>query len=452
LPVFDLPRVKPTIPAGTYVARVDAVYAEMAKRGLDAVLVYGDREHFANTAYLTGFDPRYEESLMILIPGRTPRILVGNENVGYAKITPYPIDIVRQSKFSLVGQPDPEDVTLSQLLTDAGLADESVASVGLVGWKYFVGAGTEGWIDVPHFIVTEVAKLVGSVENVTGIFVNPEGGLRLTNDVDQIAYFEFAAGHGSAAIRRLLDGIRPGMTELEASSLMSPIMLPFNYHPTMLGGVENTGYGVASPGSRILEVGDPVCAGIGYWGSNTARAGFLVENAEQLPEGVRDYVEKLVFPYYATAAAWYETIRIGLTAGELYEVTASRIGDPFFGVYLNPGHFIHLDEWPASPVMKDSTVVFASGNAIQLDIIPGTGTEYHTAQIEDGIVLADETLRAELAGKYPDAWLRIQQRRDMLENIFGIVLHEEVLPMSNTAGYFAPYWLAPKTAVVRSRG
>ncbi|SMH50421.1 Xaa-Pro aminopeptidase [Rathayibacter oskolensis] len=449
LPEFELPRDKPAVPAATYVSRVEATYAAMAERGLDALVVYGDREHFANTQYLTGFDPRYEESLIILVPGRRPRILVGNESVAYASGTPYPIDVVRFSKFSLNGQPDPDDLALSDLLADAGLGRTTTPTVGIAGWKYFGGAGTDGWMDVPHFIVVEVAARAQSVQNASGLFVKPGEGLRLHNDVDQIAYFEFAASHASTAVRRLIDGIRPGMTELEASAGFQPIMLPFNYHPTMLGGYENARYGVASPGSRVLEVGDPVCAGLGYWGSNTARAGFLVEDAGQLPDGVTDYVEKLVTPYYATAAAWLETIRIGLTAGELYEVTASRIGDPFYNVFLNPGHYIHLDEWPASPVAPGSQVVFGSGDALQLDIIPGTGTEYHSSQIEDGIVLADAGLRAELAGKYPAAWERIQQRRAMLQDTFGITVHEEVLPMSNTIGYLPPFWLSPNLAMAR---
>ena len=450
LPEFELPRDKPTVPPSTYAARVESVYAAMQDRGLDALAVYGDREHFANTQFLTGFDPRYEESLIILIPGLTPRILVGNESGAYARSTPYPIDVVRFSKFSLNGQPDPDDSTLSAHLADAGLSTSATPRVGIAGWKNFSGAGTEGWMDVPHFIVTEIAAKSVSVENAAYIFVENETGLRINNDVDQIAYFEFAAGHGSTAIRRLLNGVRAGMTELEASALMQPIMLPFNYHPTMLGGYENTTYGVASPGGRILEVGDPVCAGIGYWGSNTARAGFLVEDASQLPDGAGDYVHKLIEPYYATAAAWLETIRIGLTAGELYDVTASRIGDPFYGVFLNPGHYIHLDEWPASPVKEGSTTTFRSGNAIQLDIIPGTASAYHTSQIEDGIVLADATLRAELEAKYPAAWARIQQRRAMLQDTFGISVHEEVLPMSNSIGYLPPFWLAPNMAMRRA--
>jgi hypothetical protein len=129
-------------------------------------------------------------------------------------------------------------------------------------------------------------------------------------------------------------------------------------------------------------------------------------------------------------------------------VTASRLSDTFYGVFLNPGHYIHLDEWPASSVAPGSPVVFESGNAVQLDIIPGTGTSYHTAQIEDGVVLADATLRAQLSDLYPEAWSRIEARRVRLAEVFGIELHPEVLPLSNTAGYLPPFWLAPERAMV----
>jgi hypothetical protein len=446
LPEFELPRTRPVIPAATYLQRIDALYDKMADRGFDAVVVYGDREHFANTSYLSGFDPRWEESLLVFVPGHTPTLIVGNENVAWARVVPFEINVVRLAKFSLIGQPDPGDVQLGDVLRAAGI--HGGQKVGLIGWKFWTGSASH-WIDVPHFIVIEVGVLAGSVENATDLLMSPDGGLRIDNDVDQIAAFEFGASHASAAVSRLLHGIRPGLTELEATQLMNPILMPFSYHPTMLGG-PNAVYGVASAGDRVLEIGDPVCTGIGYWGGNTARAGFLVSDAAQLPAAASDYLEKMAAPYYATAAAWYETIRIGLTAGELYDVTFSRIGDPFFGVYLNPGHFIHLDEWPSSPVAAGSPVVFRSGNAIQLDIIPITGNAYHTAQIEDGVVLADSSLRASIAAKYPDVWVRMQQRRTMLAKTFGIELHEEVLPLSNTAGYFPPFWLAPQLAFVRT--
>ncbi len=38
----------------------------MEKRGLTHLVVYGDREHFGNIMYLTNFDPRFEEALLII--------------------------------------------------------------------------------------------------------------------------------------------------------------------------------------------------------------------------------------------------------------------------------------------------------------------------------------------------------------------------------------------------
>ena len=42
------------------------VMEKMREQDLDALVIYGDREHGANFAYLTGFEPRFEEALLIL--------------------------------------------------------------------------------------------------------------------------------------------------------------------------------------------------------------------------------------------------------------------------------------------------------------------------------------------------------------------------------------------------
>jgi Metallopeptidase family M24 len=321
--------------------------------------------------------------------------------------------------------------------------------LGIAGWKYF-GAGEAeqpaSWIDAPAFIVDEVRALGCRPENATALFTEPGAGLRLINDADQIACFEFAATYGSDSMRRMLHGVRPGMTEHQAFSLYQPIGLPYSYHPVLLSG-ERAALGLASASSRVMRRGDPVSASLGYWGSNIARGGFLAESAADLPAEAADYVSRLVAPYFACAADWYQTVGIGVTGGELYEVAQRWLADPFFGVHLNPGHFIHLDEWPSSPVYSGSAVQLRSGMALQLDIIPATGTVYHTSNIEDGIALADESLRTELSVRYPDLWQRVQTRSAFLADSLGISLRPEVLPLSNLAGYLPPYWLAPNLAM-----
>jgi hypothetical protein len=63
LPEFGLPREEPNIPAATYEARIAAVRQRTSDAGYDVLMVYANREHFANLAFLTGFDPRFEEAL-----------------------------------------------------------------------------------------------------------------------------------------------------------------------------------------------------------------------------------------------------------------------------------------------------------------------------------------------------------------------------------------------------
>ncbi len=138
---------------------------------------------------------------------------------------------------------------------------------------------------------------------------------------------------------------------------------------------------------------------------------------------------------------------MGALGGELAAVIARRLGDPFFGVFLNPGHQIQLDEWVNSPVFAGSTIELRSGMAFQADVIPATGTDYFTTNIEDGLALADEALRDEIATRYPDAWTRIQARRSFMREALGIDLHPDVLPFSNMPAVLPPFLVRPDRAM-----
>ncbi len=106
-----------------------------------------------------------------------------------------------------------------------------------------------------------------------------------------------------------------------------------------------------------------------------------------------------------------------------------------------------MDEWLHSPIYQNSTEQLKSGMALQVDVIPATGTRYYTSNIEDGIALADEALREAFAAQYPEAWGRIQARRAFMHDALGITLKPEVLPFSNIPAYLPPYVLAPQRAL-----
>jgi len=85
--------------------------------------------------------------------------------------------------------------------------------------------------------------------------------------------------------------------------------------------------------------------------------------------------------------------------------------------------------------------------AFQVDIIPATGTDYFTTNIEDGLALADAALREAFAAGYPHAWRRIQSRRRFMAEALGIELHPDVLPFSNLPAYLPPFLLRPDRAM-----
>jgi len=205
--------------------------------------------------------------------------------------------------------------------------------------------------------------------------------------------------------------------------------------------------GLPSPSSRVIDVGDPFTTAYGVWGALNCRAGWVVEDESQLPQEIRDYVPKLVAPYFEAVAEWYRLVGIGVEGGVLYKTIHDRIGAPFFGVNLNPGHLIHLDEWLNSPIHRGSRLKLRSGMALQVDVIPATGTPYFTTNMEDGVALADSRLRADFAAAYPGAWDRIQTRRDFMADVLGIRLKPEVLPFSNLAAYLPPFLLSPGKAM-----
>ena len=444
LPQFGMPASMPEIPAATYASRLARLRERADTAGFHRLLVWADREHSANLSYLSGFDPRFEEALLVVADETDPAILVGNECWGMAGAAPLRMRRHRFQDFSLPGQPRDRSAPLSEILGDEGIGRGS--RVGVIGWKTY---GHAAMTDLPAYLVDELRAMVGpegSVENATGLLIDAADGLRVINEVEQLAAFEWASCQTSQGVRRLIDGLEPGMTERDAVALLGWNGWPLSCHLMLTAG-ERATLGMLSPGDRPMERGDRFTTAFGIWGALSCRAGFLAESADDLPEDIRDYVDRLVAPYFAAIAEWYSAMRIGQSGGALHEIIQRHLGDPFFGIFLNPGHQLHLDEWVNSPISEGSTTELRSGMVFQVDVIPATGTPYFTTNIEDGIALADSALRSDLAAGYPDAWERIGRRRDFMANRLGIELHPDVLPLSNLAAHLPPFLLRPDLAM-----
>src|SRR5262245_38785264 len=166
-----MPDGEPGLAPSIYEARLERLRERADERGDTHVLVYADREHSANLAWLTGFDPRFEEAIAIVRPGVQPLVLAGNECFGTAGAAPLPMRRELYQDLSLPGQPRDRSRTLGAILADEGIGPG--ARVGVIGWK---SLDDPTRIEVPAYVVDELRALVGAtglVENANDLLTDP---------------------------------------------------------------------------------------------------------------------------------------------------------------------------------------------------------------------------------------------------------------------------------------
>ncbi len=441
---------RPATPAvEEFTARLAAARAALDRAGLTHLVIYGDREHFANLAYLTNFDPRFEEALLILQPDRRPLLIVGNECEGYLDISPLQVAgqlrHERFQSFSLLNQPRDASRLLRDIFGDEGLAEH--ARVGCVGWKYFADSehpdGAHA-IDLPSYLVDTLRALAGyeHVVNATALFMHPRDGLRARCSASEIAYFEYTNVLASEGLKRMLFGLCEGLSDYDIVRLAQINGEPLGCHLTFATGARRD-LGLSGPSGQRITRGQPLSTNLCYWGSNSCRAGWLASDARDLPLAAQDYVDAFAGPYFRVMGEWYRRLRLGTPGGELAQLVHDQLPVEQFGIFLNPGHLIHLDEWLSSPIYPGSTDPIQSGMVMQVDVIPSSPI-YASTRMEDGVVIADADLRRELTERFPDLMARCQARRDFMINGLGFDLPAEVLPLSNLPAIVPPFFFNPQ--------
>jgi hypothetical protein len=446
IPDFSASIEKPEIPPGTYATRCRAAFERAAR---DWLVVYGDREHFANLMFLSGFDPRFEEALLLLGASERRVLVVGNECLSYADEARLPeMEVVHCQSLSLMGQDRSAKPKLADVLRDVGLGTGD--SIALVGWKYLEpeewDSETQPGSFVPAYMVDVLKRIVGNsgvVTDETAVLMHPESGLRATVDADQIAAFEWAAARSSAALWRVITGIRPGDSELKAAGRMRYAGEPLNVHTMLASG--GSGYriqGLRSPTARRLQRGDGVVAAIGMWGGLCARGGLLTEENGAFLKTASGYFEGLI--------AWYDSADIGAQGCDVFDAVADALARTGLRSALNPGHLTGHDEWVHTPIRPGSKERIASGMPFQVDIIPVPMPTGWTLNCEDAVTFADSNLRAELRARHTAVSNRIDERRAFIQDMLGVELKETILPMSAIPLCLPPFWLSSHILLTRT--
>ncbi|MBP2155857.1 M24 family metallopeptidase [Erwinia rhapontici] len=436
----------------TILARKAKILDGMKNEGFDALVIYADKEHGANFAYLTGFIPRFEEGLLILETSGKCTLVLGNENLKLACFSRVPVTLAHSPYFSLPNQPMDNEAPLESIFTDAGLNNKS--KVGLVGWKMFTPAAGNGktFFDLPYFIVEAVRRTLqasAELENAAHLFISGKSGARATCNANEIAHYEYGANLASNCILDAINAIEVGVREVDLGALLAA------------EGQDNTVVSIAATGSRFdkaniypsykkVQKGDPLSLTTGFKGGLSSRTGFVIADESELPAGQEEWLQRMAKPYFAAVVAWLENIHCGMTGDELYQLVERVLPKERYGWHLNPGHLVSDEEWMSSPVYQGSDEPLKSGMIMQIDIIPSVAG-YTGVSAEECVVLADITLQAEISKHYPALWNRIETRRRYLREEIGINLSAEILPLSNTVAYLRPFYLAKNQSLFVER-
>jgi hypothetical protein len=452
LPSFGVEPHLPALPVAEHRRRLDDVVRRMAARSIDVLIVYADREHAANLEFLTGFDPRFEEALLLVSKSGDRLLLVGNECMGYLPDERLDIRVELLQELSLLGQARSESRTLRQIVREFGVGRG--VRLGCVGWKYFgatLGEPFATAIEIPSFIVDVARDLTGEaslVTNVTDLLMDPDAGARVENSAIQLARFEYAAIRTSEGVRSAVEHLKPGVEERELERHFHPDGLTLSCHSMVSFGDKAT-RGLSSPSARVARLGDTFTMAFGLKGALNARAGAVAHGPDDLPVELGQFYSAFAMNYFDVVSTWYEQVRVGACAGDVFAAVEAKRDSALFRFAVNPGHYLHLDEWVHSPFTPGSRTLLRSGAALQMDIIPVSAGPFCYINGEDGIALADEALRSTIATTFPAMWSRIEQRRAFMRDVLGIALDESVLPFSNTPGWLPPYALEPKRILVK---
>jgi hypothetical protein len=445
VPSFGVPLDPPRIPGSTYEKRCDQAYA---RAGRDWLVVYADREHLANIAFLCGYDPRFEEALLLLGPRNRRILVVGNEGEAYAPLAGLPgLETALAQSMSLMGQDRSRKPDLVAVLRAAGLSRGD--TIGVVGWKYFEPAEWDEpspGLFVPHYLVAMLGRVAGAPDaltDATAVLMHPATGLRSTIDADQIALHEWGAARASAAVWRIVTGTRLGVSELEAASVMGYAGEVLSAHVMYAtGDARHDVIGLRSPGGRIVSRGDGVATAIGFWGGLSARAGLISDHDDAFVKTASAYFDGLV--------AWYEAADIGVAGDAIFLTVTEALARGGLRPALNPGHLTGHDEWVHSPIRPGSAERIASGMPFQVDTIPTPMPTGWALNCEDGVAFADDALRGELSIRHPAVAARIEARRRFVRDELGIAIKDSILPLSSTPLCLPPFWLTPGRLLART--
>lgn len=218
------------IPDSEFTERIRRTQKAMAEKELDVLLAFSTESEPALVRYFSDYWPSFETAAVLIPAEGEPALLIGPESRTYAEARSKIGRILQLMDFRESSQPEYPG---SRLPTWGDVFSEYRArKLGLAGWHMF-----------PQTIYANLAQGLGGGEIVKADEV--VRSVMISKSPAELNCLRESARISELGLKALLEGIRPGMTEVQVVSLAIAAMLN--------EGAEATGYPVwccSGPHSR----------------------------------------------------------------------------------------------------------------------------------------------------------------------------------------------------------
>jgi Xaa-Pro aminopeptidase len=370
----------PTIGESEFAERAARLQHLVAAEGLDVLLVNSSESDFANVRYLCDYWPVFEFAGVVVPPSGALTLLIGPESETFAR------DRSRIPRIRLLSEyresadpsyPDIEVSTYASCFAEAGVeVPRRIGIAGSFATNYLMLEGLR-----QAFPGAELVRADGLMTR-----------LRSIKSEAEIACLRAAFEISERAIDRLLEVMRPGMTELQLVGVAQEAIYArgaeYEGMVQYVASGPNSRHAISRPTARRMQSGELVQLNIsarvaGY----SSGVGRPVSLGRLRPED-RDVIEFGLEAHHATAS-W---IRPGESASDVakrYRRYFSEHGRDDLFLY-GPAHGLGLIEVEPPWVEVGSETVFQPGMTFQIDtfaLTPAFGLRW-----ENGICVREGAL------------------------------------------------------------
>jgi Xaa-Pro aminopeptidase len=246
------------IPDVEFGQRVGAIQAELARRGLDALIVFANEGEPHNVRYLSDYWPAFESAGAVVPVEGEAILLIGPESMTYARSRSRLPKIRRLLAYRESAEPEYPGVELpsfADVLQEA-CGGRAVRRLGMAGIAITP-------IPVYEGVRAAMDEMGGELVRADDILTK----LRQVKSENEIACISEAFRISALALQAVLDEMRPGMTELQVCGIAQREIYAqggeYEGHPLYVLSGAHSSHAIGRPAQRPLERGQVIQLDIG---------------------------------------------------------------------------------------------------------------------------------------------------------------------------------------------